>query len=800
MLRVSRFLPLLAAEQEQEEAVVRERLATWSVRRLQQEGYCIAGMRAFWMEQTRFGRPVASFSLGPGMPLPPNGKFESGTQVLVTHLDPLTEAPQRGSVLSCTATQLRVSFQKLFDLDEDDRSWRLDVGRTDISFDRMRAAIAHFAHDPALQERSRPSPDRELILHGTRLRDVLLRGFIPESPSARTPEEEFMASEGAHAVAAPHRPHALQDAEDTAYVARERLDHPSHLWENDGAFQEDMRVMSWARRYMREHPVRVEGDPALEGLNATQVRAVAMMIGQRASLVQGPPGTGKTKTIIETVKLLKTYFDVPAPLLVCTYTNVAVDNLVEGFAAAGLTPLRVSSSGRSKRSLYAHTLEAHLERHPRRGALEKKTKEAEAAGARVKSLSALIAKEAPGGEGRKQRAENMRQARANAERRLGALNGAVWRMKQEMLGDVLRTADVVCATSVTSANAALRMIDFPVVFLDEASMSTEPASLIPLMKGSRHVALIGDHKQLPPVITSQKAREEGLGISLFERLTEEGVVPSIMLDIQYRMHPDIARFPSSEFYGFSLRDGMVDAAGNVPEGLAPPVSEHLVEDGRGRTPSVVFLDHAGPESVSGRSRINWTDAHIVCSVVEDLLASNPGLKGADIGVIAPYAAQVTLLTRLLTTDGRYGARFRGTLGERRAMELGAVEVKSVDGFEGREKAVVVFSTVRNNEGGQIGFLADRRRLNVGLTRAKRGLFVVGSLRTLGEGRTSERRERRETPAGAGTRGGRKGSAWTRYVDFVTERGMVVPVHGTRLKELMTRRPAPPPVGAEPLGL
>jgi superfamily I DNA and/or RNA helicase len=98
----------------------------------------------------------------------------------------------------------------------------------------------------------------------------------------------------------------------------------------------------------------------------------------------------------------------------------------------------------------------------------------------------------------------------------------------------------ICTTCITSAANALSVIDFPVVFLDEASMSTEPASLIPIMKGvcryghryhtithsgciqSQHVALIGDHKQLPPVITSSEALAKGLGISLFERLTEEG--------------------------------------------------------------------------------------------------------------------------------------------------------------------------------------------------------------------------------------------------------------------------------------
>lgn len=97
-----------------------------------------------------------------------------------------------------------------------------------------------------------------------------------------------------------------------------------------------------------------------------------------------------------------------------------------------------------------------------------------------------------------------------------------------------------------------------------------------------------------------------------------------MLDLQYRMHPSISRFPSEEFYNFSLLDGTVDASGNVRSSLLPPTSSHLVLDpNTGKRPSVVFVDHSGQESSRDRSKVNWEEAGIVVKIVEDLLLSNP---------------------------------------------------------------------------------------------------------------------------------------------------------------------------------
>ena len=177
---------------------------------------------------------------------------------------------------------------------------------------------------------------------------------------------------------------------------------------------------------------------------------------------------------------------------------------------------------------------------------------------------------------------------------------------------------------------------------------------------------------------------------------------------------------------------------------------------------------------------------LFCLYTYDEITQN--LRGQDIGIIAPYAAQISLLTRLFNSNATYRTRFEETLGSQRALQLGFIEIKTVDGFEGREKDVIIFSTVRNNPGGYIGFLADRRRLNVGLTRAKRGLFVVGSISTLKAGKLSQR-----TTADGQTfeRVGKGAQAWRRYAEFLNQEKMVIQLNGTKLSKLLygnMRRP------------
>lgn len=155
------------------------------------------------------------------------------------------------------------------------------------------------------------------------------------------------------------------------------------------------------------------------------------------------------------------------------------------------------------------------------------------------------------------------------------------------------------------------------------------------------------------------------------------------------------------------------------------------------------------------------------------------LRGEDIGIIAPYVAQIALLTRFFRTDEKYQERFKSVLGAYGAMQVANIEIKTVDGFEGREKEVIIFSTVRNNSGGYIGFLADRRRLNVGLTRAKRGLFVVGNIETLRVGKMSGGHG-----ANSIVRVGKGAESWRRYAEYLANQGSIITLTGKTLEHAL----------------
>lgn len=278
---------------------------------------------------------------------------------------------------------------------------------------------------------------------------------------------------------------------------------------------------------------------------------------------------------------------------------------------------------------------------------------------------------------------------------------------------LLDEAHLVCSTlSFAGASVFYRLSKkFDVVVIDEAAQAVEPSTLVPLVMGCKQVYLVGDPVQLPATVLSGRAVEHHYDMSMFKRLQIAGY-PVHILNTQYRMHPDISRFPSDEFYGGKLLDGE-----SVRRETVRPWHELRCFG------PFAFYDVIGKEETpeGSASMVNKAEAELVLCLYIHLVQQEPAIKTKPlVAVISPYKAQVKLLRDLFTK----------ALGEEGVKN---VDINTIDGFQGREKDITLFSCVRSslpNQRRSIGFVADERRINVGLTRARCALLIIGNARSL----------------------------------------------------------------------
>jgi len=337
-------------------------------------------------------------------------------------------------------------------------------------------------------------------------------------------------------------------------------------------------------------------------------------------------------------------------------------------------------------------------------------------------------------------------------------------------------------------------IYLPFVILDESCQSVEPASLVPIFSSNscQSVVMLGDPCQLPPTVLSDKSGSGStqLSLSLMSRLamtlpaplassfndnhgeTDESflisrptkqakslikfrsrdssiVMPrkkysgALLLSLQYRMHPSISAFPSAIFY-----EGMLRTPSTLSQNRLFPLGLKSVLHSEDASIGIRFINVSGNNESRGTSSIslneyggtldsdsfienssisNTKEAHQVVSLIKEfLLKSENGEKfQGSIGVVTPYSAQVSLMEALVSSDTELLS-----IAERCKS---SIEINSVDAYQGRERDIIIFSTVRSNDQGKVGFLSDWRRMNVALTRAKSGLIIVGDLKTLTQG-------------------------------------------------------------------
>ncbi len=442
-----------------------------------------------------------------------------------------------------------------------------------------------------------------------------------------------------------------------------------------------------------------------QNLNPSQIEAVQFALSaEDVAIIHGPPGTGKTTTLVELIQQITRTRSGQSVLAVAS-SNLAVDNLLERLIAAGENAVRLGHPARVTPELREHTLDELVENHP----------DVKIAHKLMRDGYALLG-------------QADRYTRTKPERGHPSVKQAMRQEAKDLLREarkiedqvtesILNRARIVCSTSTGLDRERIGNKRFDWCIMDEASQSTEPTAWIPLQYAER-VVLAGDHFQLPPTVLSPEAMRGGFNISLMERLLALHDFPSAedgggskggwsrLLNVQYRMHQDIMSFSSDVFYDGNLQaDETVRTAllADLPTVTSTPLT----------TTPITFIDTAGASydeelEPDGDSRLNPQEAELVIKKVDELLKC--GVSPADIAVISPYSAQVKLL--------------RGKI------KHPEIEIDSVDGFQGREKEAVIVSLVRSNREGEVGFLADTRRMNVALTRAKRKLIVIGDSATI----------------------------------------------------------------------
>lgn len=457
-----------------------------------------------------------------------------------------------------------------------------------------------------------------------------------------------------------------------------------------------------------------------ENLNDSQKAAIENALScENFYLIHGPFGTGKTRTLVE---LISQETRQNHKVLATAESNAAVDNILERLMDnKKLNLTRLGHPQRVSKHNITQTLAYKVENHK----LNKKIKKIHKKIDNLIEKRKVHTKPTPqyrrglgdydilhfASKGKGARGVNSDKMKSMAKwieinQEIDEAHDEIKRIENRMIKDIIDTSDVILATNSSAALESISRVKFDVAIIDEASQATIPSVLIPIAKAHRFI-LAGDHKQLPPTIISDRAGE--LSKTLFEELIRMYSHKSQLLNVQYRMNSLLMKFPNEEFYNNGLKsDSSVD-----------DITINDILDGEHDEEALLFIDTSSVDLEGethlkdSKSIINNLEAEISVKLVQDYL--NDGIDVDDIGIISPYADQVKII-----------------------QDQTPVEVKTVDGFQGREKEIIIISTVRSNENENIGFLRDLRRLNVAITRAKRKLIIVGNINTLKTNQTYAR--------------------------------------------------------------
>lgn len=505
-----------------------------------------------------------------------------------------------------------------------------------------------------------------------------------------------------------------------------------------------------------------EWSPVNTFLDESQRRAISLALSAKdVALIHGPPGTGKTTAVVEYIRQEVAR---GSRVLACAASNIAVDNLVERLMAAppssssscaakSVKVVRLGHPARLLPQVIECSLEAQVLKNDNSSLAKDCRKE-------IKSLNQQLMK-----------LEGWKKAeRWQIRNQLKQLGKEEKKRQTTAVQEVIKHSQVVASTLTGVLHYTLENQVFDVAVIDEAAQALEVACWGALLKAKRAV-LAGDHLQLPPTIISEAAANKGLGKTLFERLQgmyKEDI--SEMLTVQYRMNEGIMTWSSKELYEGKVCAHESVAHHDLPGYIADIKAREAAAGGGGggaktssstssnkktaaaaggggggkkgvgkaaavatltprpdpategsfsaqMLPVLLLIDTAGcgfeeQQEEEGDSRANPGEAKAVMAHVVALMAA--GVNPSSIGIITPYNAQVALLKDL------------------RPERLGGLglEISSVDGFQGREKEAIIISMVRSNADREVGFLSDKRRMNVAVTRARRQCAIICDTETV----------------------------------------------------------------------
>ena len=431
-------------------------------------------------------------------------------------------------------------------------------------------------------------------------------------------------------------------------------------------------------------------------LNSSQQSAVHKILNaNELAIVHGPPGTGKTTTLVQAIKALIKRDN--QKILVVAPSNTAVDLLSEKLHEEGLNVLRVGNPNRVTERLMSLTLDSKMAEHPHMKESKRLKKQAQ----EFKNMAHKY---------KRNFGKSERDQRKLLFDEAHKIMKEVGNTEQYIIDDLVAKAQVITATLVGANHYTVRDVRYHTVVIDEAGQALEPACWIPVLKGQK-VILAGDHCQLSPTIKSDTAARSGLSTTLLEKCVEAHPEAVTLLEEQYRMNEQIMGYSSQIFYQNKLK-----AHASVAQRL-------LFANDK----PVLFIDTAGcgfEEKLEGTSSTNPEEAALLLKHLTQLAlqwnAQNTNENFPSIAIISPYKQQIQVLNEQLLHVPELQPY------------LSNISANTVDSFQGQERDIVYISMTRSNQEGNIGFLADIRRMNVAMTRARKKLVVVGDSATLAQ--------------------------------------------------------------------